>query len=81
MSIFNRKPKLPPIPRGIASTAEPTQQGQKQGDRVAIEVNGRLVWVDSSRLSETTELSEEQKEEAIQSGISEMRRRFGLPEK
>lgn len=81
MSIFNRKPKLPPIPRGTASTTEPTQQGQKQGDRVAIEVNGRLVWVDSSKLSETTQLSEEQKEEAIQSGISEMRRRFGLPEK
>lgn len=81
MSIFKRKPKLPPIPRGPISTSEPSGQEQKQGDRMAIEVDGHLVWVDSSRLSETTKLSEEQLEERIQQQLSEMKRKYGISEK
>lgn len=79
MSIFNRKPKLPPIPRGTASTQE--QDKTPQGGRVATEVNGRLVWVDSSKTSETTKPSEELTDEQVQQGVSEMKRLLGISEK
>ena len=81
MSIFKRKPKLPPIPRGPISTGEPSGQEQKQGDRMAIEVNGRLVWVDSSKITDTTERSEEQKKKDAQELASGVRQLLGLPEK
>ena len=81
MSIFKRKPKLPPIPRGPISTSEPSGQEEKQGGRMAIEVDGDLVWVDSSRLSETTKLSEEQKEERLKQRESALMQMFGISEK
>lgn len=79
MSIFNRKPKLPPIPRGTASTQE--QDKTPQGGRVLMEVNGDLVWVDSSKTSGTTELSEEQKAEKLKQRESELMQMFGISEK
>ena len=79
MSLFKKKPKLPPIPRGAIS--QPAPESQQQGGREAIEVNGRLVWVDSSKTSERPKLSAEQEAEQTRQVASEIKRKLGISEK
>ena len=76
MSLFKKKPKLPPIPRGAIS--QPAPESQQQGGREAIEVNGRLVWVDSSKTSERPKLSAEQEAEETRRLASEIKRKLGI---
>ena len=76
MSLFKKKQKLPQVPKEETSQNAP----QPQGGREAIEVDGMLVWVDSSKTSEPSRLSEAEKAELSKQRRSEMRRKLGLPE-
>lgn len=74
------KLRLPPLPGKTTSEAEQKQPPKEQGGRILTELNGVPVWVESSRTSEITGLSEEQKAERAKSLASEIKRKLGISE-
>lgn len=74
------KLRLPPLPGKTTSGQEQKQPQKGQGGRILTESNGVPVWVESSRTSETTGLSEEQKAERAKSLASEIKRKLGISE-
>lgn len=74
MSLFKKKLKLPQVEETSQNAPAP------QGGREAVEVDGMLVWIDSSKTSEPSKLSEAEKAELSKQRRSEMRRKLGLPE-
>ena len=77
MSLFKKKQKLPQVPKEETSQNAP----QPQGGREAIEVDGMLVWVDSSKTSEQSKLSAEERAEQARREASELKRRLGISDK
>ena len=73
MSLFKKKLKLPQV--------ETSQPAQPQGGREAIEVDGMLVWVDSSKTTGQSKLSEAERAEQAKREASELKRRLGISEK